>query len=277
MTTKFLAGTNHQYPPHNKIIFEEFFYNYVTKNNIETNRIILPIFWTNYYISKNYGTLNMQDLQEFISSLDKTKKYYTIVQWDDCILQELGDIDIKIFCQGGYGRYQEKCYPIPLNCCTLMNLSINQKDIFCSFMGVINGRHRIREKLKSVLSCNKEYFISDSTQYNSFSDIMNRSIFSLCPRGYGQTSFRICEALQRQSIPVYVYDIPLIPFNDIINFNDYGILIEENQIENIDSILTSISEEKIKMLVDNGKEVYKKYYDFEGCAKRIVEIINNFN
>ena len=33
---------------------------------------------------------------------------------------------------------------------------------------------------------------------------MRDSLFSLCPRGYGPTSFRLYESIQLGSIPVYI-------------------------------------------------------------------------
>ena len=103
---------------------------------------------------------------------------------------------------------------------------------------------------------------------------MSRSTFSLCPRGYGATSFRICEALQHGSIPVYISDKPWIPFNTIIDFNDYGVIINEKDIDNIDNILKSISKQEIDNKINIGKYIYKEYYSYNGCSEKILKIIN---
>ena len=244
------------------------------ENKPELSREYLPIFWTQFYINRNYGNDNISDLQQFLDNLDSSKKYFTIVQYDDCILNDLKYIDILIFNQGGYGKYKDKCYPIPLNCLPTGVDSTN-KDIFCSFMGSINGRHQIREKLYDVLKTDGKYLISESMGYHYFKNIMQRSLFSLCPRGYGQTSFRICESLQHGSIPVYVFDDPLLPFQDKIDFSEYGVLIHESQINDIDKILTSISEEKINSLMIKGKEVYNDFYQYEGCYTKIISSLIN--
>jgi hypothetical protein len=99
---------------------------------------------------------------------------------------------------------------------------------------------------------------------------MSKSLFSLCPRGYGQTSFRICEALQSNSIPVYIYDEPLIPFKEEFDFSSIGILIPQSDINLIDEILSNISKEKIKNLQETGKIIYKKFFDYNGCFKEII-------
>ncbi|KAJ1465033.1 hypothetical protein T484DRAFT_1866809, partial [Baffinella frigidus] len=39
-----------------------------------------------------------------------------------------------------------------------------------------------------------------------FRDVTAASVFSLAPRGNGASSFRIFEALEHGSVPVYIYD-----------------------------------------------------------------------
>ena len=42
----FLVKTNHEYPPNNKIVFEEFFLEKFLKEKPDVSRIYLPIQWT---------------------------------------------------------------------------------------------------------------------------------------------------------------------------------------------------------------------------------------
>lgn len=262
---KFITKTNHTYPPGNDVIFEEYFYENFIKSNINTDRIYLPILWTNLYISRNYATQDMSDLQQFLDELPRDKKYFTIIQWDDGIKNDLKDLDIEIFGSGGVGSY-----PIPLINKPHTKIERN-KDIFASFVGVINGRHIIREKLKEVLMNKNGYYISESSGFWSFKEVMEKSIFSLCPRGYGKTSFRINESLNLGSIPVYIYDDPWIPFNDLINFEDYGVLISESELYNIDNILKSFTDEDIKNKLEYGKKIYEKYFTYKGCYDQILK------
>lgn len=276
--TIFQTKTKLIYPPNNNIIFEEYFMNYYKNNNISSDYIYLPIIWTNFYISRDFGNSDMTDLQDFLNNLDKTKKYFTIIQYDDGILQNIEDLDILVFGQGGGGNKivpdKNLGYPIPLICNPNPFRNINiQKDILCSFVGVIEGRHRIREKIKSLYS--NDFIIKSSVGYNEFTNIMERSIFSLCPRGYGATSYRICESLQHSSIPIYIYDKPWIPWKNEFDFNDIGILIHENEIPNILNIIKSKTENDIKKYLDNGNNIYNEYFTFDGCAKNIIKKITN--
>lgn len=269
----FQVHTNHEYPLYNIMIFEEYFFNYFTKNNIDVERTYLPILWTNFYIGRDYGNSDMSDLQEYLNDLDRKKKYFTIIQYDDGILQNIDDLDLFIFGSGGGGRKivpdKNLGYPIPLICMPDPNIRKGRyKDILCSFVGTIEN-YDIRRKIKSLYS--DDFFIQDKIGYHLFSDIMERSIFSLCPRGYGATSFRICESLQHGSIPVYVYDKPWIPWIDEFDFSEIGVLIHKDSIENIKNIISDKTEDEILQYRINGQRIYKEYFSFEGCAKQIIK------
>lgn len=277
LETPFMVKTNHEYPPNNKIIFEEYFYNWLIENKCLTNKTYLPIFWTNYYISKDYAQQDISEINKFLDTLDKNKEYFTIIQWDDGIVNPFEYKNIYVFGQGGGGG-RSGCtgnYSIPLICQPNPNIKLQNKDIFASFIGVIYGRNNlIREKLHNDLKNKHGYLFENSISYEAFSNVMSRSIFSLCPRGYGATSFRICEALQHGSIPVYISDKPWIPFNDMINFNDYGVIIDTKDIDNIDNILKSITKEEIEKKKYIGKNIYNEYYTYTGCADKVIKIIN---
>lgn len=275
----FQIRTNHEYPLHNKIVFEEFFLNYFTENNIDTKCIYLPILWTNFYISRDYGNSNMDDLQACLDSLNRNKKYFTIIQYDDGILQNIDNLDITVFGSGGGGNkvLPEKNlgYPIPLICQPNPDIDKNRdRDILCSFVGVIKGRHNIRENIQSLYGDSKDFFISESLGYNKFKDVLERSKFSLCPRGYGATSFRICEALQHGSIPIYIYDKDWTPWYDKFDFNDIGIKIPYNRVDSISSIVYNKTDEEVIRYVENGKKMYKEFFDFNGCASKIVDTLS---
>lgn len=269
----FQTQTNHEYPPFNKIVFEEWFMSNFLTHSKDTERVYLPVMWTSFYISRKYGTAVMSDLQQFLDSLDRSKKYFTILQYDDGILQDLKDLDILIFGAGGGGKNTKSVknlgYPIPLLCQPGPRV-IKDKDTLCSFAGTIKN-HPIRRKLNDLY--NKKFTIRENIGYKEFINLMERSVFSLCPRGYGATSFRICESLQHGSIPIYVYDRPWIPWFDEFNFSEIGILISEEEIPNIAKIIQSISDEEIEQYIKNGKVIYKEYFTFEGCAKHILNLL----
>jgi len=273
--TIFQILTNVEYPPHNKMIFEEYFMNYYNQWDPEKERIYLPILWTNYYISRNYGCFDMGLLQKYLNGLDRSKKYFTVIQYDDGILQNIDDLDILIFGAGGGGKKtvleKNLGYPIPLLCQPDPNIRKSRdRDMLCSFMDSIKN-HSIRRKIRDIFGM--EFLVTGCAGYKTFVDVMERSVFSLCPRGYGATSFRICEALQHGSIPVYVYDKPWIPWKGEFDFSEIGILISEREIPNILDIVKSKTEDDIKRYIENGERIYEEYFTFEGCTQKIINKI----
>jgi hypothetical protein len=266
---------NVTYPPHNHVLFEEYFHRYLVDSSPDTDRLYVPIYWTGLYVNRNYGKGDISDAQRLLDGLDRSGKYFTVVQYDDNILNDLSGLDILIFAMGGHGRWKDKCYPIPLNCQSPAGLTkYDRKDLFASFVGSMT--HPIRSRMVAQLAGDPKYVIkTNSPGYGEFRTLMSRSRFSLCPRGYGQTSFRICESLQSGSVPVYIYDEPLFPFGDIVPFEEYGVAIHESKIDQLDLILSSISDTKYATLLKRGAEVYTQFYDYPGTARSIISKINS--
>lgn len=277
--SKYCVPTNNANPWDNSIIFEEYFgMKYKDFDRKENDRIYLPIYWTNYYVSKNYGNDDMSELQEELDNLPRDKSYFTICQWDDGILHDVSSLDLFVYGQGGHGDY-----PIPLNCVPhgIFSNSLLRPTL-ASFIGSIDGRHPVREKMrdvfKNVEDCVVEHHMGKGT-FTKFAKYLKESKFSLCPRGYGKTSFRICEALEAGSIPVYIYDEPWIPFEDIVPFNAYGVACHIDQIESLPEYLLELSKKRdtMKTMQKNGQIVYDRYYSYEGVRQQILKMEREHN
>lgn len=249
------------YPPDNDKGFEEWFYeNYDPAKNL-SDRVYLPVFWTAYYVRHKYGRYKpaIDRLQGFINSLDRTKKYFTIVQYDDGILNRMKDLDIKIFGMGCKGDYQLPLISKPHKY-DFSHLP-KERSIFASFVG--RETHPIRTEMIKELKGKEGYYIStETTGLEHYCYILSQSVFALCPRGYGKTSFRIQESLQYGAIPVYISEEFLLPHNlrDIIvtgspgKFADYDYLFA-----NLDAI----------GLQYNLKEIYYTYFTYEANLELI--------
>jgi hypothetical protein len=84
------------------------------------------------------------------------------------------------------------------------------------------------------------------------------SYFSLCPRGTGISTVRLFESVYMNSIPVIIADGYKKPISDIINWDDFSITIKEEDIDKLEDIINSITndeiikkQEKIKFINDN--------------------------
>jgi hypothetical protein len=221
----------------------------------------------------------MDDVQSYLNSLDRNKKYFTVLQYDDGILQNIDDLDIVVFCSGGGGQKNvpEKNigYPIPLVCQPREHINKNRdRDILCSFIG--SNTHPLRNLMTQKLNTLPGFdIVLSKISYDQFIDKMERSVFSLCPRGYGATSFRICESLQQGSIPIYVYDKDWSPWIDEFDFNEIGLKVHESQIDEIPNMINSLTEEDLNRLRENGEKIYNEYFDYKNCTIKIINKLNS--
>lgn len=269
---KFQPKHPFKYPSDNEIEYERWYYeNYDYQ---DSEREYLPILWTGYYCKHKFGQHKpaMVDLQKFLNGLDLSKKYYSLVQYDGGIQHDLSHLDIQVFSMSG-GRTD---YPLPLIAMPHQYRPhiVQLKDLFVNFIGGLT--HNVRSTvICSFKSTNKIYLNTNKHPLSAYCNIIARSIFTLCPRGFGPTSFRIQEALQYGSIPVYISDKWVIPHN--IPFTDYGVLIDAADAHRVHDILMSISPEEIKRKQDAIPEIYKKYYTYEGCREMIKSYLSRLS
>lgn len=269
---KFRPKHPFRYPEDNEVEFERWYYE--NRDMGPQNRQYLPIFWTAYYCRHKFGQHKpaMVDLQKFLNGLDRSKKYYTIVQYDNGILSNLGDLDIMVFSMSG-GRTD---YPLPLisqkHACHI-NPYINRY-LAGNFVGGLT--HPIRHDILDYIKTDRQWLIS--TQKHSlqeFCTLLQCSTFTLCPRGFGPTSFRIQEALQYGSIPVYISDEFIIPHN--IPFDEYGVLVEAKDAHRVHEILSAIPEEDIRRKEEAIPGIYQKYFTYEGNKEAIKKAVAEYS
>lgn len=268
------------YPPyHSGDYLEEYFFNYFVFYQIDLKRYYIPIFWTNLY---NNG--DKYDLQSYLDSLDQKEKYFIVCQHEEAPIERLPK-NTLIFSASGklhQNSISNNHIPIPLVCSPIPDPVLNRKrDIFCSFVGA--NTHKFRQQIHNKYKDDTLFHISmdkwspevSKPKELEFKNVAERSIFTLCPRGDGPTSFRMYEAMQLGSIPVYVTDLPWLPYEDEVNWNDCCVLISDQQIVSIREILENIPEQKIQNMRRNIKEMYKTTFCLEKMPERIINKIKN--
>jgi hypothetical protein len=272
------------YPPyHEGDYLEEYFYDFYLKNKQEfdkTGYTLIPIYWTNVYITGK----NKDKLQTYLNYLPTDKKYFTVSQHDDAVQETLPSNTITFTAGGRSGGL-----PIPLICSGIPERYIKlgvTKDILCSFVGTISTTSGSRQNLyKALQSSNGFYFTEpkwwtptvSKQMFDEFINITQRSWFSLAPRGYGLQSFRFFEILQLGSIPVFVYDSEWFPFKDYVDWSTFSVCVHEKNISDIPSILNSLTIEQRVELIKNGNKVYKEFFTLEQTSKYILKTLQKQN
>jgi hypothetical protein len=264
---EFKPVQNVVYPEGNALPFERYFEKKFNETKPNTFRTYLPIHWTAYYVNHAYGSdvSAKKYLQSYIDTLDKSKKYFTIIQYDDGILNDVLGLDILVYSMGckkpGY-------YPLPLISQPINNkpqkISLNEKDILFSFFGA--NTHPIREQL--VKELDSEFVQLQTINIHKYYQYLKQSIFALCPRGYGITSFRLFESMAFCCIPVYISDDFWEPFN--IPMSEYCIKIYPDQIKDLPEMLKSVDIDKYQ---SNVKYYYENYFVYSQSFRTIIDTL----
>ena len=254
--------------------FFQFWHKY--KNEIlkdsRINHIYLPIFWTDYYIKHKleYGNPSSEIQNYLDKQLNPAKKYFTIIQ-SDLGCQEKLPKNVLIFSAGGVGDI-----PIPLLKGRFKAKARQRRDILCSFMGSVTAasdRTGVRSKIHKVLQAKEGFYFGkgDSTE---FINITSRSIFALCPRGMGRTSFRLYEVMQLGAIPIYIWDdAEWLPYKDKLNWDEFSVSINIKDIEKLPELIDSYTSRAIKQKQEKAKELCREYFTLEGTCNQIVRML----
>lgn len=255
--SKFQPHIRVDYPEGNNPIFEEWLFKSLNGKLGMKERAYLPVFWTSYWVNNDYGNNQFKkaELQDFINNLPRDRKYWTVVQYDDGCLIDFKDLDVMVFNMSGDG------YPMPLLCQPHQYQFHVERDIFYSYVG--SNTHPIRRHLKQ--------WTNKRLPTKEYCELHARSVFSLCPRGYGINSFRIQEALQYGAIPVYISDKFIFPHN--LDFNDFGVVIGEKDVNRVEEILRAIPQEEIKRKQELIPSIFLNYFTYEANRDLILKAI----
>lgn len=295
-----------EYPRYNTVTFEEYFYRYFLELQPATKRKYLPILWSVFYYTRHYRVDGTQDLQEYLNNLDPSQPYFTICAYDGGTFENTSHLDLKVFSSIGdtvsmdwktyKGNVGNRAIPLTLTPAPGINLN-RERDVLAGFVGASTSPER--EAIWKMLSDKPEFEVRESivspvcsfkkmdqdkwatVGYEGFKDLMERSVFALCPRGSSPTTFRICESLQYGCVPVYISDHFWFPWsnpkdpNDHGMFDQIGITCTTEEIPDLPRRLKSMSKSRIDEYLQAGRELYQDYFSSEGCASHIIEEVNH--
>ncbi len=114
-----------------------------------------------------------------------------------------------------------------------INLIERKSDIFIGSNISIDIKKKLRENYFSM---------------NDYELVSRNSVFTLAPAGYGRWTYRFFQAIQWGSIPVLLSDDYIKPFDDTIHYDDFCITIPEKDINTLDSLIRSFSDQDIHKL-----------------------------
>lgn len=146
----------------------------------------------------------------------------------------------------------------------------HQKNYLYSFIG--RNCHRVRQAIYNLKSNRSDVLIENSSHFNVWSktkaenfekrlqyytEVIQSSKFSLCPRGFGASSIRLFESMKLGVCPVIISDEWKLPKGP--DWNTCSILINEDHVDEIENILIE-KEEDHRELGKQAAENYKRYF-----------------
>lgn len=268
-----------KYPKHNSDYgVEQDFYKYiikkrdiVTNNAKEADWHYLPVFWTRWHLNHNYGKNGLEELQQEVNKkIINDKKTFTICQYDDGPIINLKNtltflssrktfdgIDIPLL---------SSKHKIPL-------FFKKTKKYLASFTGRV-GTHEIRKSMEEELLNKDDILMRDGNFGSSFFiKTVLQSYSSLCPRGYGGSSFRFFESMQLGIVPILIGNLDTRPFKKFIDWDKISFYKKDS--EDLYSFLKSLNKDDLLFMGGNAKKVYEEKLSYQKWCEFILKELND--
>ena len=112
---------------------------------------------------------------------------------------------IAWFCTNYRGGYtKDKVYPIPYgNEASKYDSLLLKKDIIENKPNIVFSSFRTRNDKHRIYIA--EIMGNNKCNYNSYTTLLNKSKYNICPMGCTPDTFRLCESVYFNSIPVIEY------------------------------------------------------------------------
>lgn len=273
----------HAYPPyHTGLYMEDFFHDFYENWARKPRKMrYIGISWTMTYHIPG-GAQNLQ--RQFLNSLVRGKEpYFTVCQHDEGPGRNTLPANTLVFSAGGLYK-GPNVVPIPLVCAGIPDAGPGTpKDLLASFVG--SDTHPLRQEMCEVMGkvpnvelvlrpCAGNFLAGEVRRYL---EVMSRSRFTLAPRGYGTTSFRLYEAMQYGSVPVYVSDEHWLPYKGALDWANLAIIVRPDQVRDLPDILAQVDEDRRLEMVNYAQSVYKDHFTLAGMSRRIMDYVMDFD
>ena len=104
--------------------------------------------------------------------------------------------------------------------------------------------------------------------------MMLKSYISLCPRGFGISSFRLYESLFLGVTPLVVGGFDSRPFRKWINWDRFSFYTDN--LETVTNIIEKTSTDELLEMGKNAKKVFRENLDFQNWCKYILMRLEEF-
>lgn len=264
----------HRYPPHNKNYgIEQDFLSYLLKHKEliadkpeEADWHYLPIFWTRWHVSHNHAKEGLPELQEEINKciLDD-EKTFIICQYADGPIVNLGKTRLFLA-----SRNNDSAIDIPLLSSPHKKPFLNSpKKYLASFVGRLST-HPLRQQMFEELKNRNDIFIYDGIKSSRFFvKRILQSYISLCPRGYGGSSFRFYESVQLGVVPFLIGDIDTRPFKKFINWAEISLYVKS--VRDLNTRLDFLNKSDLILMGKKASKIWQDEFSSQNWCKYVIK------
>uniref|UniRef100_A0A7S4CU00 Exostosin GT47 domain-containing protein n=1 Tax=Eutreptiella gymnastica TaxID=73025 RepID=A0A7S4CU00_9EUGL len=191
---------------------------------------LIPLFiqWTDYSRLVHRMKTDPALIRALNMSIDSRFPYLAVSQ-HDCGIHQFMKLfpNIIVMSAGGNGHV-----PIPLLKKVMsMPMDPEKRTIEVLFQGNIRNGPR-QELLNKFLRSGAQVLQKAPGKLEDYAAVLAQSAFTFAPFGVGRTSFRMYEALQSGSIPIYIYnDVPWLPYQSRLDWSEFAFVCSQSDVE----------------------------------------------
>jgi hypothetical protein len=256
-----------------------------TKTNLDNDNFhtvfgpYIPLIpaWTDIYVQGGYqGEAGEKLAKALRQALQSNVVYITVCQNDDGfpgsnrLFQQIQqEYNIVVLSSGGYGHV---AIPLLKQTERLVKkrrhkVPISQRHRLVSYVGSLqHAPHDLRARMMDVVGYDgDQYFYG-----KRWRRVMWDSKFSLCPRGFGRTSYHVMETLQMGLIPIQVYmdnDIPWIPYPTLLDNLTFTTTLKDLPL--LLKTLEQMPESSIETMEEEIAALRPQYFTYMGVLNQI--------
>ncbi len=279
----------------------EAFYDAVQSGNVNprTDRIYIPVFWANSYHQQvsaiGYPFKAVPAIQQLLDdTLDPNEQYFTVARSDDGIYETLPP-NVQVF-----GACRRSDVSIPLTSSVpYWGRQGQSVKLLASFAGckmtggpdptidnpvesVSNPEGvgtQVRRDMFAAFANRTDCSLIEERNggragaWEVLTRLMQKSRFSLAPRGYAPASFRLYEAMAYGSIPVYISDELIVPFEDVLDWDQFCVFCTPEDLPGLPDRLAGIPDGWQQNALGMIAGLYPQYFDLSGTCQQIARIL----
>jgi len=211
----------------------------------------VPLFiqWTDIIL---WGKPTFTEIQQqLVTVLRPDVMYVTVVQGAEG-LKSLSALfpNVLVLSAGGFGHV-----PIPLIKGEVAASSQREKDAVVTFVGkMLQNRRNVVRGVEKALGDDFQWY-----RGKNWAKAIETSHFTLCPRGFGRTSFNLVESIQIGVVPIYVWDdVEWLPYrgSEAADWDNFAVSVNANEVHTIPDRLT-----QLRSTIEEKREKLRKLRD----------------